>query len=212
MTQKLILPLNKTLLGVGYKAAAYPQFTQDNNMGRLIHYGHDYRLSSGSDTRIWGSGKGRVIDCGEDAVVGFYVIVRYEDVIGANRKAYKVLTFRYFHLEKGSIKVSKGQSITKDTVIATMGNTGKYSTGVHLHLEIDTDENENYARWSPTISLNPGAGSSAIKGGIDTTINPGEILFIKPSSPDYQEFVLDSDTHYKGESWFNTSDNIIQTV
>lgn len=49
-----------------------------------------------------------------------------------------------------------GQKITKDTVLGTMGNTGIYSTGVHLHLEIDTDTNEKYACWSPTVSSTPG--------------------------------------------------------
>lgn len=49
-----------------------------------------------------------------------------------------------------------GQKITKDTVLGTMGNTGIYSTGVHLYLEIDTDTNEKYACWSPTVSSTPG--------------------------------------------------------
>ncbi len=212
MGQKLILPLNKTLLGVGYKAAAYPQYTADQFGKRLVHYGHDYRLSSGSDKRVWGSGNGRVIACGKDAVVGYCVVVRYEDVTGANGKYYSALTFRYFHLEKDSIKVSVGQKITKDTVLGTMGNTGSYSTGVHLHLEIDTDTNEKYACWSPTVSSTPGAGTSIIKGGTDSTINPGQILFKKPSSPDNQEYVLDSDTHYKGLEWFSSTDNVTKTV
>lgn len=212
MGQKLILPMNKTLLGVGYKAACYPQFTADEFGKRLVHYGHDYRLSSGADDRVFGSGNGRVIACGEDAVVGFCVVVRYENVTGSNGVNYSALTFRYYHLEKGSINVKVGQSITKDTVLAKMGNTGAYSTGEHLHLEIDSDPNEKYACWSPTISLNPGAGSSIIKGGTDSTINPGRILFKKPSSPDNQEYFLDSVTHYKGLEWFNSLDNVTKTV
>ena len=42
---------------------------------------------------------------------------------------------RYFHLKKGSIKVSVGDTVTKGEVIATMGNSGN-ATGNNLHFAI----------------------------------------------------------------------------
>lgn len=42
------------------------------------------------------------------------------------------------HLKEGSIKVKKGDSVTRKSVIGTMGSTGN-STGVHLHIEMRID-------------------------------------------------------------------------
>ena len=41
----------------------------------------------------------------------------------------------YAHLKYGTVAVSKGQRVTKGTVLGYMGNTG-YSFGAHLHLEV----------------------------------------------------------------------------
>lgn len=42
----------------------------------------------------------------------------------------------YAHLSK--INVTKGQQVTRDTILGTMGRTG-WATGIHLHLEIYQD-------------------------------------------------------------------------
>ena len=42
----------------------------------------------------------------------------------------------YAHLSK--INVAKGQEVTRDTILGTMGRTG-WATGIHLHLEIYQD-------------------------------------------------------------------------
>lgn len=42
------------------------------------------------------------------------------------------------HLEKNSVKVKKGDKVTRLTHIGTMGSTGN-STGVHLHVEMRID-------------------------------------------------------------------------
>jgi murein DD-endopeptidase MepM/ murein hydrolase activator NlpD len=47
----------------------------------------------------------------------------------------KKITWTYFHMVDGSIKVKKGQRITAGTVVGKMGATG-FATGKHLHWEI----------------------------------------------------------------------------
>lgn len=61
----------------------------------------------------------------------------YKDYYGALcvRVAYPRLGIRLTHAHLDCIKVSKGQSVNKDTVIGNTGTTG-YSTGVHLHLGV----------------------------------------------------------------------------
>lgn len=68
--------------------------------------------------------KGKVIATGYGTKSGYYVKIEHE--LGISY---------YCHLKKDSIKVSKGQYVSKAQVIGTMGNSGN-STGAHLHLGI----------------------------------------------------------------------------
>lgn len=68
--------------------------------------------------------KGKVIAVGEEKKMGIYVKIQHELGISL-----------YCHLKKGSVKVSKGQYVSKAQVIGTMGSSGN-STGSHLHLGI----------------------------------------------------------------------------
>ena len=65
----------------------------------------------------------------------------------------KKVTWTYFHMVKGSIKVKKGQRITAGQVVGKMGSTG-FSTGKHLHWEI----------WAGHIKGQPMAGFHNGKG------------------------------------------------
>lgn len=47
----------------------------------------------------------------------------------------KKITWTYFHMVKGSIKVKKGQEVKAGDVVGKMGDTG-FATGKHLHWEI----------------------------------------------------------------------------
>ena len=58
---------------------------------------------------------------------------------------------RYAHLEKNTFLVSKGQTVSQDTPLATMGNSGN-SYGRHLHFEVY----ENNGRIDPTPYLTQG--------------------------------------------------------
>lgn len=172
-TQKLILPINKMRVTAGYKNSNYQQ-----QFG-FRHYGTDL-TSTNSDRTVWGSGVGTVLLAGYDNVLGNVLVIRYDNC-QLTTGATKNLIQRIFHLDR--IDVKQGQSITKDTRIGLYGNTGKYTTGPHLHVEFDTDT--SYPSYSPTISTS----SNIIKAGTDSTVRPAEVMYVKNSAPDYQTVV-----------------------
>ena len=53
-----------------------------------------------------------------------------------------------------------------------MGNTGKYTSGPHLHITLDTDT--KYPCYEPGIARS----GEIIKRGTDTTVNPADVLYI----------------------------------
>ena len=74
---------------------------------------------------------------GEVTVVGFdeggwgrYVSVKPE--------GFERIRMIFCHLVKDSVKVKKGDKVSRKTVLGTMGTTGN-STGVHLHFEMRID-------------------------------------------------------------------------
>ena len=170
MAQKLILPINKCRVTAGYKNTNYRR-----RFG-YTHYGVDFTDKSRKDTRIWGSGVGKVTHAGWSSSGGNVVIIVYKDCELTNGRVTD-LAFRYYHLK--SIKVRVGQSVTKDSVIGHYGNTG-FSAGAHLHLEIDTDT--RYPNYTPQISRNSGV----LRRGTDSTLDPVTALHIKTTYPDYQ--------------------------
>lgn len=168
MSQKLIMPMNQSLLNASYK---YPEYL---TLGIGTHYGTDL----GGSTTMYASGIGEVIKEGMDTVLGNTVIIEYDDAYIPQLDKVTSVVVRYMHL--ASIKVSAGDKVTKDTVIGAMGATGKYVNGAHLHVEVDTDC--EYPEYTPTLSRN----SSICKAGTDTTLNPMKVFHIKTSAPDNQ--------------------------
>jgi murein DD-endopeptidase MepM/ murein hydrolase activator NlpD len=89
---------------------------------------------------IWQGSKVTYLEaCFDGKVVG---ISTSTDPNGAGNKIVvqskvmgKKVTWTYFHMVAGSIKVKKGQKITAGTVVGKMGETG-FATGKHLHWEI----------------------------------------------------------------------------
>jgi pyruvate/2-oxoglutarate dehydrogenase complex dihydrolipoamide acyltransferase (E2) component len=65
----------------------------------------------------------------------------------------KKITWTYFHMVKGSIKVKKGDKVTAGQIIGKMGETG-FATGKHLHWEI----------WAGHVKSQPMAGFHNGKG------------------------------------------------
>lgn len=68
----------------------------------------------------------------------------------------KKITWTYFHMVKGSIKVKVGQKITAGTVVGKMGETG-FATGKHVHWEI----------WAGHLKSQPLKGFATGKGFYD---------------------------------------------
>lgn len=176
--QRLILPINKMRVTAGYRNKEYEK------LFGFKHYGVDCTSTDGS-TIFYASGRGEVLCHGFDPVCGNVLIVRYDSCIMRKEVedeelVVKDLVIRYFHLAKFKVKV--GDKVTKDTILGHYGSTG-YSTGPHLHIELDEDV--EYYAYSPTISKN----SRVILKGIDTTLNPTKVLFVKPTYPDNQHII-----------------------
>jgi murein DD-endopeptidase MepM/ murein hydrolase activator NlpD len=68
----------------------------------------------------------------------------------------KKITWTYFHMVKGSIKVKVGQRVIAGQVVGKMGDTG-FATGKHLHWEI----------WKGHLKSQPMAGFASGKGFYD---------------------------------------------
>lgn len=170
MAQKLILPINKMEITVGYKHPWY------NRTQKRTHHGID-AVHGGGKTHLYACGVGKVTHCGRDNVLGNVVAVVYKDVLCADGKV-RDLAVRYFHM--ASIKCKVGQTTTTDTLLGYYGNTGQYSQGAHLHCEVDTDI--NYPHYTPELKGN----SNVFKAGIDSTINPTQVFFIKKQAPEWQ--------------------------
>lgn len=118
----------------------YPMkgYKTTQTFGNGGHLGID--IKSTSDEYVYAAANGTVVavglnGTGTDASKisspkgnGYYVVIKHS-VSG------KPVYSMYAHLQKGSILVSKGQSVSKGAKIAKYGNTGN-STGRHLHFAI----------------------------------------------------------------------------
>ena len=84
------------------------------------HRGTDYAAPRG--TPVFASGDGRVIEAGYTRTNGNYIVIRHGEAYAS----------KYLHLHKKRVK--KGQRVTQQQVIGTVGSTGA-ATGPHLHYE-----------------------------------------------------------------------------
>ena len=108
-------------VNVGYRSSSYG-WRIDPMLGvRSFHEGLDFSAAEGDEIKATASGI--VIAAGKAPDYGNYVKIKHGGGIET----------RYAHASK--LLVRKGDLITKDQVIALVGNTGR-STGPHLHYEI----------------------------------------------------------------------------
>lgn len=101
---------------------------------RKMHHGVDVALPVG--TPLTAPADGIVAHKGSGASGGYTLIVEH---------APDLFTV-YYHLQKPS-HLSKGQSVRQGEVIAYSGNTGRASTGPHLHFETRRSR-----RWGDTFN------------------------------------------------------------
>lgn len=123
-----------------------------------FHSGLDMSVSPNSNVKVYAAGTGMVASivyktsCG-----GTYVIVHHKMTNGST------YTTMYMHL--ASVKVRKGDTVTKDTVIGIMGGghnkkvSSNYTpwdsctTGAHLHFTIATGlYGVDYTKWNSFMS------------------------------------------------------------
>lgn len=114
------LPVN----GV-FKVTSY--FGQEN--AKLWKNGHK-GIDIVGETTLYSICDGIVTYTGYDSGWGYYVSVKPN---GFDR-----VRFILCHMVKGSIRVKKGDKVTRTTALGTMGTTGN-STGVHVHIECRID-------------------------------------------------------------------------
>ncbi len=184
MSQRLILPINKTKLTASMKTTAYK-----TRFG-VEHYGVDMVSAEGNLT-LWASGEGTVVAAGKDSVVGNVVAVLYPGAVNHHTGKESNIIFRYYHLKE--IMVQTGQTVDKDTTLGTYGNTGSLSTGAHLHLEADTDT--AHPLYSPTVLRSSFLQGRAAGANDKTMSNPLDWLHRKSDKPDNQTFTTANDAY-----------------
>jgi murein DD-endopeptidase MepM/ murein hydrolase activator NlpD len=86
-----------------------------------FHGGLDLAASMGANVYV--AGEGTVIECGENAVYGKFVIVRHD----------AMWTSLYGHLS--AVLVKPDAKVEQGTLLGKVGSTGQ-STGPHLHFEL----------------------------------------------------------------------------
>jgi murein DD-endopeptidase MepM/ murein hydrolase activator NlpD len=132
-------PIPKVTYGFGWRLHPIENI-------RKHHNGVDYAAAIG--TNVYAVADGKVIFAGPSSIKGSngepggggYIIKLRHKVEG------KWITSSYMHLNKGSLKVRKGETVIEGQLIAKSGNSGA-STGPHLHFEIQNGK--DYV-WSLT--------------------------------------------------------------
>lgn len=190
--QKLILPVNNMLITASYKNKKYESLKGNTSTGFMgVHYGVDFC----NDIQLWASGNGIVIKTGFDSCFGNFVVIKYENVLNHKTNKIQNVVFRYYHL--ASVAVMVGDRTTKDIKLGVMGSTGAYSSGIHTHLEADTDIT-NW-KYTPTLVGNTSYFKAGKRGNGDTTFNPLDVLHIKNSAPDNQRLSGTKDGYTNSE-------------
>lgn len=113
-----------------------------------FHKGTDYG-TYGKKLPQYAIENGTIYSCGTDTDGAKYVTIKYPRI---NKR------FLHWHLD--SVKVKKGQSVAKGTLLGYTGKTGK-ATGIHLHLGIIDLKTNDY--------IDPEAYAKEYKEGTPTT-------------------------------------------
>lgn len=193
--QRLIQPINRALLTASRKNLEYKK-----KFG-FIHHGIDIVSTSGSRI-VYAQGEGIVLKSGYDNIFGNIIVIQYLPCLSANGAESDIIA-RMFHFEQ--IYVKEGHNVTKDTKIGLYGNTGRYSSGAHLHLEFDYDVLNPY--HTPGLLEKSTLLMGVMYGATDSTMpNPTRWFFCKESAPDNQSWITANDRY------INVEDKIIEKI
>lgn len=173
MGQKLLQPVNQMTVSASYLNPAY-----EKKFG-FKHYGYD---CYGASTTIWSQGDGIVLETGTDSCYGTFVVAMYFDVEGAGN-----VIANYFHLASASVKT--GLFLNKDIRLGSMGKTGTYATGVHLHTEMRV-----YVPGQEKL-LSPFGTDSFKQDRVAKWMDPLSIMYCKTSAPDNQKYATTNDAY-----------------
>ena len=91
-----------------------------------FHSGADY-ATYGKKLPQYAIADGKVTSCGKDSAANAYALYIWVE--------YPDLKVRMLHYHLDSIKVKRGQTVKKGTLLGYTGQTGR-ATGIHLHLGI----------------------------------------------------------------------------
>lgn len=175
MSQRLVLPINEMQITANYKNPLY------RTQWGFSHYGMD---CIGRDRTVYACGDGEVAACGQDgaaltgerARLGNVIVIIYRDVL-CNDGTVRNLTCRMYHMDRISCKA--GDRVTKDTVIGLYGNTGRHTSGAHLHIEFDSDIAHPFNAYGISAGGNIINPRELVQkyGLFDSTLNPSRIWF-----------------------------------
>lgn len=169
-SEKAILPINDLRITCGYKTPKY-------ELG--VHYGTDFTSSTASRD-VYAPFKMKIVAIHNDpaSTLGRTIVavsVNKIDVHFGKAKGERKLAIRMWHLDKILVKV--GDVVGPENAkIAVYGNTGKYTSGAHLHIEFDTDYK------NPTYTPSVIGATGCVKAGIrtpaskETTIRAMDVL------------------------------------
>ena len=112
-------------------------------LGMKGHNGIDFSCESGTILRA--AHDGHVVYTGLDDSNGQIVVLSTNEMYDYNGQQVYFKTI-YAHLTPNSYKVIPGQNVSAGDIIALTDNTGKYTTGAHLHFGLKPIEQgeENY--------------------------------------------------------------------
>ena len=174
--QNLILPIRDFKPTAGYKNGKYRKYWGHT------HFGIDCGSPS-KNRALYGLGNGTVVAAGLDGLngkttgagsgCGYCLVIIYKDCYNRKTKAAMDVACTYMHMASMP-KVKAGDKVTTKTLLGYYGNTGKDTSGPHLHIQFDTDIKH------PLLCTGLSSKGHALlkKGKIDSTVNPAELLNI----------------------------------
>ena len=126
---KIYCPLKNSIITQGFgiektKPELIPLY---NSIGLKAHNGFDYSAKDGQPIYFDVSCKGKVNYLSSDINLGYGIEILTQDKDGTFKH-------RYWHLKSMVVKV--GQEVESGNLIGYADNTGKYTTGTHLHRDL----------------------------------------------------------------------------